>query len=353
VVGGSSAIDANITATNITCNGAGDGSATVVFTGGTAPISILWNDGSTDVSRVIATGGTFTVTVSDNFGCSDVATVTITEPAALLATLSSTQATAAGATDGTATATVTGGTAPISIEWYDENLDPAGTGATATGLSAGLYYVLITDANNCQLIETITVTEITDINFNITAIFEGFHDGVGGMVPALLNTGIGTSLTEVDTIRVELRDAISPTTVVASANAVINTSGLAQVSFPGAVTGNSYYIAVFHRNAVQTWSALPVTMTNNGSYDFTSSSSHAYFDNMIEVTTGVWAFFSGDVDPQDEVVDILDQGAIDNDSFNFVGGYVPTDVNGDGVVDILDQGIVDNNAFNFIGSAHP
>jgi len=189
-----------------------------------------------------------------------------------------------------------------------------------TGLGAGLYYILITDANNCQLIETVTITDVNDITFNITAIFEGFYDGAGGMVPALLNAGVGTSLTETDTVLVELRDALSPTTVVASATAVISTAGEAQLTFPGSVGGNSYYIAVFHRNAVQTWSALPVAMVNNGSYDFTTASSQAYFDNMVEVSSGVWAFFGGDVSPQDEVVDILDQGNVDNDSFNFVGG---------------------------------
>jgi len=352
-ISGSSAITASVTGTNITCNGAGDGTATVSYTGGAGTISILWNDGSTDASRVIAAGGTYTVIVSDNFGCGDTSSISITEPAALTASISSTNASAPGATDGSASVVVGGGTAPISIEWYDENLSPAGIGSSVTGLGAGLYYILITDANNCQLIETVTITDVNDITFNITAIFEGFYDGAGGMVPALLNAGVGTSLTETDTVLVELRDALSPTTVVASATAVISTAGEAQLTFPGSVGGNSYYIAVFHRNAVQTWSALPVAMVNNGSYDFTTASSQAYFDNMVEVSSGVWAFFGGDVSPQDEVVDILDQGNVDNDSFNFVGGYVATDINGDGVVDILDQGIGDNNAFNFVGSAHP
>jgi hypothetical protein len=52
-------------------------------------------------------------------------------------------------------------------------------------------------------------------------------------------------------------------------------------------------------------------------------------------------------------VDITDQGNVGNDIQNFVAGYVPTDVSGDGVVDITDQAIVDNNISNFVGSIHP
>ena len=47
--------------------------------------------------------------------------------------------------DGTATASVSGGTAPYSYLWT-----PSGqTGATASGLSAGTYNLDVTDANGC------------------------------------------------------------------------------------------------------------------------------------------------------------------------------------------------------------
>jgi len=56
---------------------------------------------------------------------------------------------------------------------------------------------------------------------------------------------------------------------------------------------------------------------------------------------------------QDESLDIVDQGAVDNAIFNFDSGYIPTDLTGDGSVGIDDQGILDNNLFNFIGPIHP
>lgn len=83
-----------------------------------------------------------------------------------------------------------------------------------------------------------------------------------------------------------------------------------------------------------------------------AQTNNAYGDNQKEVEPGVFAIFSGDVN-QDGVIDVLDQGMLDNDMFNFTFGYVVTDLNGDAVVDLLDQGFLDNNMFNFVGVVSP
>ncbi len=44
---------------------------------------------------------------------------------------------------------------------------------------------------------------------------------------------------------------------------------------------------------------------------------------------------------------------IDNDAYNFVTGYVVSDVTGDEVTDGSDAAIVDNNAYNFVTKATP
>jgi len=109
---------------------------------------------------------------------------------------------------------------------------------------------------------------------------------------------------------------------------------------------------VFHRNAVQTWSASPVTFASTTSYDFTTAATQAFFDNQVEVEPGVWAFYTGDIN-QDENVDIFDAPELDSDIANFFFGYYRTDLNGDGNVDIFDSPILDANISNFIFSAHP
>ncbi len=138
---------------------------------------------------------------------------------------------------------------------------------------------------------------------------------------------------------------------MASGTAVLNTSGQASFTFPGSVIGENGYIAVFHRNAVQTWSDL-MTFSSVTNYNFTTAATQAYGSNMILVAPGLYAFYSGDVN-QDGTIDIFDQIELDNDIFNFNSGYLPTDITGDGGVDVFDQIIMDNNIFNFIGSQTP
>ncbi|MBK7966912.1 MAG: SprB repeat-containing protein [Bacteroidetes bacterium] len=359
VVNGANPIVASVTPTDITCNGLANGMADVTWTGGNTPYSITWSDGSfADVTpRTIALGGNYSVIVSDLSGCADTVDFTIVEPLPVSVTFTSTPESFPGALDGTVTAIPAGGTGPYTLLWADEFFSPAGSGNPLTGLAAGLYYGLVTDANSCDnsatvLGDSIRVDVLSNATLNLTVYTEGFYDGVSGLVPALLNSGVGLSSTECDTIYVELRDQLSPTTVLASGSAVLNTSGQATFTFPGSIISQNGYIAVFHRNAVQTWSDV-VTFAGMTNYNFTTAATQAYGGNQVQVAPGVWAMYSGDLSPQDEFIDILDQGVIDNDIFNFAGGYVVSDLNGDGFVDIVDQSIVDNNIFNFIGSVHP
>jgi hypothetical protein len=76
-----------------------------------------------------------------------------------------TDVTCHGAKDGTATASVTGGTPPYTYQWT-----PAGgNGATATGLSGGTYKVVVTDANDCEVETTVTIEEPNEIFVNAQA----------------------------------------------------------------------------------------------------------------------------------------------------------------------------------------
>ena len=73
---------------------------------------------------------------------------------------------------------------------------------------------------------------------------------------------------------------------------------------------------------------------------------------MIEVEDGIWAFYAGDVN-QDGIVDIFDINLVDNDSGDFITGYVTSDINGDGVVNTADIGFVYNNSSSFVTSSTP
>jgi hypothetical protein len=78
----------------------------------------------------------------------------------------------------------------------------------------------------------------------------------------------------------------------------------------------------------------------------------AFGDNQTMVENGVYAFYAGDVN-QDENIDLLDMSQEEVDISNFEYGYFVTDVNGDGNVDLLDIPMLDYNVSNFIFSNHP
>ena len=585
------------TSTNITCNGTVDGTVGVSITsGGVAPFTYSWSNGVTTVSQLGLAAGTYTVTVSDVYGCSSSSTVTVTEPAAIAAVETITQP-CVNATNGSISLVVSGGTSPVNVDWFDASSNQLTSGNTLTGIGAGTYFALLTDANNCTTIgeynviatgQTFTSSEnacdsyvwsqnaqtytasgsytstsgcdtyvlnltvtpstsnttsitacgsytwsvngttyttsgtyssvtgcnteflnlsvtpipsiptlacyetatfntttcswdvtgspaapivttesvcstytwsangtvytqsgtynyssncqdytlnltvanvsisglapssgavgstvvisgsgftgATGVSFNGTAAtsftvnnsgqitatvpvgtttgpvtvavgqcsatssgnftigtsatlnlkayMQGYYAGSGTMTPVLTNQGIGTNTNEVDTITVQLRDAATGANVLASASGVIMTDGTISLTLPADVVGNSYYIVVNHRNTVQTWSATPVTMTSTTSFDFTTAASKAYGDNMIEVETGVFAMYTGDVN-QDEFVDPIDYPSFELDNVTFAGGYLATDLNGDGFVDPIDYPVFELNNVNFVMSAHP
>ena len=150
------AISASITTTDALCNGDSNGSATVTATGGVAPYTYLWSGGQT---TAIATGllaGAYTVTVTDANGYTTTANGVVNEPLILVSSAAATDALCNGDSNGSATVTVTGGTMPYTYLWSNGQ-----TAATATGLTAGVYSVIITDANGCTAISGITVNEPT------------------------------------------------------------------------------------------------------------------------------------------------------------------------------------------------
>ena len=132
--------------TNVSCKGYIDGAVDITVTGGTAPYSYLWHNGSTmqDISGLAA--GPYAVTVTDSLGCVTIFNGgSITEPPLLVISIASVDVTCNGFNNGAASANAAGGTAPYTYAWS--------TGAatqTINNLAPGNYVVTITDANGCS-----------------------------------------------------------------------------------------------------------------------------------------------------------------------------------------------------------
>jgi len=145
---------------NITCNGAGDGSATVTVSGGVLPYTYAWSNSATTSSVTGLTPATYSVTVTDANNCISIENVTIAEPAVLIVTATSANSGCFRSCFGTGTAAPAGGTMPYTYQWDDINLQNS---VTALSLCAGSFNVVVTDSSGCTATTGITITELPEI----------------------------------------------------------------------------------------------------------------------------------------------------------------------------------------------
>ncbi len=182
-------LTATASGTNVSCFGGNNGTATVTVLGGTPPYTYLWNNGQITNPATNLIAGTYTVTITDSLSCTTTASITITEPPLLTAAASGTNVSCFGGNNGTATATVTGGTPPYSYLWSNGQVTNP-----AINLIAGTYTVTVTDSNLCTVTASVIITEpaerlqaIITSHTNVTCF--GYSDGsatvtaTGGTMP--------------------------------------------------------------------------------------------------------------------------------------------------------------------------
>ncbi|WKW46939.1 T9SS type A sorting domain-containing protein [Myroides sp. JBRI-B21084] len=138
----------SVSQTNVKCNGATDGTATVVAIGGNAPYTYLWApSGGTAATATGLAAGTYTVEVKDITNNIISQSFTITQPDAIVVSVSGkTDVKCNGGANGTATIAVNGGTAPFTYVWSH---GVTTTNPTLSNLVAGTYDVTITDYYGC------------------------------------------------------------------------------------------------------------------------------------------------------------------------------------------------------------
>ena len=165
--------------TNLSCNAAGDGAIDITVTGGTAPYSFIWSDGSIteDISSLSA--GTYQILVADANGCSINQIITVQEPAVFSLSYSQSNVTCFEGNDGSIDLTITGGTFPYTYSWSNGSALQ-----DLSNLEAGDYNVTVTDINGCAINETITITAP---NTAITATATLGHESCNGLSDGIID----------------------------------------------------------------------------------------------------------------------------------------------------------------------
>lgn len=152
------------TKTDIQCNGDGNGSIAIEVIGGTSPFTYTWDPIGTitsvdgDTAKQLQ-AGTYTVTVEDNTGCTSSISETIIEPLAISNTLTPSNSNCS-VCDGSISASPSGGTGTLTIDWLDANKVSIGqSGTSASSLCAGIYYAAVMDSRGCVDTSSTTVLD--------------------------------------------------------------------------------------------------------------------------------------------------------------------------------------------------
>lgn len=154
-----SALTVNVSSIDVSCFSGNNGSATAAAAGGTAGYTYLWLPSNTAGSSISGlSAANYSVQVTDAQNCVLTQAFSISQPVIPLnVVMSATSVSCFAGNNGTATATVSGGTSPYTYLWNPTN----SAMPTETNLATGTYSVLVTDFNGCTTNGSITVQQPT------------------------------------------------------------------------------------------------------------------------------------------------------------------------------------------------
>ncbi|TXB67144.1 T9SS type B sorting domain-containing protein [Vicingus serpentipes] len=172
-----------VSSTAATTNGGNDGTATALLSGGTSPYQYNWTPSGSTSTITNLSYGIYTVTATDTNGCSVDGSVVVSEPRCLGFSISTSSDTLQCYGDASSTAYVTpiGGTTPYTYQW-DDPLSQ--TDSLITGLSSGLYTIVVTDASSCLAVTTANIIQPNQLVNTITSSNATTVGGANGSASA-------------------------------------------------------------------------------------------------------------------------------------------------------------------------
>lgn len=170
---------------NITCNGANNGSIGLYVNGGVVPYTYDWSNGDTATYQSSLSAGDYFVTVTDAVSCKAIRQITIHEPTALVLSMDKTDIACFGSVDGgSAQVIVEGGTPSYSYQWNNGN-----TSSSIYQAGIGTYSVTVTDLNGCSKHDSITVNEPEPLSATFQTIPPSCIGGYNGKIMTTVTGG--------------------------------------------------------------------------------------------------------------------------------------------------------------------
>jgi gliding motility-associated-like protein len=150
------------TVTDVSCFGGTDGTATVTPSGGVGTYTYTWNNTPGTNPQTGLAAASYTVVVTDSNNCVASTTVVVGQPAPLFANPLAQNALCYLAANGSIDANPSGGNSPFTFVWSNGQ-----TTQVATALTAGTYFVTVTDATGCSVDTSGTVGEPAELLFQL------------------------------------------------------------------------------------------------------------------------------------------------------------------------------------------
>jgi hypothetical protein len=337
----------------------------------------MWSTSATTQTISVNSSNTYSVVVTGGNGCTASGSINITvnsTPPTAIVTPSGPVTLCSNGSNSpfVLTADITGAGAGASIIWNQDgnptttsiNVNAGDIDLVLNGNTFG-YYFQVTNSFGCTTNSNIvTMNEVPCSGPTLYAkiFLEGYYSGSGqmntsGIGGCLYKVGLSTDPADADYVTLSAMNENPPYNLIEAQTGILKTDGSINVTFSQAVTaGTAYYIRITHRNALETWSAIPVILSNTSSgtpYDFTNLQSKAYSNNMADLLDGSWGLFSGDISDagtatvgiQDGIIESQDYGDMENAVYVTLLGYVTEDITGDGLVESADYGLMENNVY--------
>ena len=147
-------LQATFSTTDIPCNGQ-TGAIDIAVTFGTPPFNFAWSNASTGNLLPNIPAGTYTGTITDADACKQVLQILLTQPPPLISLGIAADTACPGVSNGGLHFLgASQGTPPYTLQWSTGVATP-----DITGLAAGTYDLLLTDAHGCTLMQNATIPD--------------------------------------------------------------------------------------------------------------------------------------------------------------------------------------------------
>jgi uncharacterized repeat protein (TIGR01451 family) len=176
----------SVQTSQVTCNGSADGEIVVTPAGGVAPYTFQWGNPNVQGDSLTSlAAGAYQLTLTDSHGNSLVQLFELTEPTPLNLTLDATP-TIGNDNSGTASAQVSGGTAPYTYSWSN-----GATTANLSNLQAGTYTLIATDAHGCTQSSSAVVSQtFLPLQYTSNSTNPTCYNGTNGAITLVVTGGL-------------------------------------------------------------------------------------------------------------------------------------------------------------------